>query len=177
MSDIRASRDSLLESIERWDRELDAAPPRSTLGFGIAQKCYSQLDGLVAICTEECVCACGPQGDEAAKRVAEWKALSKLTLGQRVTLLVSLNAVFPPLNADVVPAPRANIMERGEVKLIQGLVKDRNLFAHDFADVDPSDLKELLARVRVFCESQLIQTVSALQQRNSKQPPRELTDP
>jgi len=41
--------------------------PRSTLQYGIAQKCYTLLDRILAVCTAESITLTGRSGEEACK--------------------------------------------------------------------------------------------------------------
>jgi hypothetical protein len=167
MNELAEVRDGLLSSIDRWATEILSAPPRSTLRFGIAQKCYAQIDKALEICVAETVLQCGQEGNDAVNACAGGKPLSRLTLGERVQVLERLDSCLGRAVNELVGFSGSRVMGPRGIKLLHRLSKDRNRFIHDFADVQPADVTELLARATELCESNLIRATVALQRRRS----------
>ena len=177
MNDVRTLCDSIFKSIERWVPELNVPGPRGTLGFGIAQKCYAQVDRILDVCVEETVRVCGDRGMEAVVVCGEGKPLDHLTFGQRVKILEYLDKDLAQVARPLVLTLKGRVMGKRELALLKTLTRGRNDFAHGRAWVDSAALIELLAQAREFCESQLIRTVSALQQRSQQNREGELPEP
>ena len=167
MSDLKKVRDGLLAAIDRWAPEVVSAPPRSTLRHGIAQKCYGQIDRILAICVAESVTACGKEGQTAMNACAGGKPLNRLTLGERVQVLERLDSFLTQAVDGLVTLSGSRIMGPKGVKLLHRLSSDRNRFAHELVNLQPSGVTELLARASELCESSLIQCVIALQERRN----------
>jgi len=170
MSDLRKVRDGLLTAIDRWAPEVVSAPPRSTLRYGIAQKCYGQVDRILAICVAECVSACGKEGQIAVSACAGGKPLSRLTLGERVQVLERLDSFLTQAVDGLVTLAGPRVLGPNGVKLLHQISKDRNRFAHELVILQPSGVTELLAKASELCESPLIQCVIALQGRRYSAP-------
>lgn len=172
MSELKKVSDGLLTAIDRWAEEVVSAPPRSTLRYGIAQKCYAQIDEMLAICVAETVNACGKEGQSALNTCAGGKPLCRLTLGERVQVLERLDSFLAQAVGGLVPLSGSRVMGTKGVKLLHRLSKDRNRFAHELGNLQSSEVTELLARASDLCESPLIQCVVALQQKRYSAPPR-----
>jgi hypothetical protein len=171
MSELKKVRDGLLTAIDRWAPEVVSAPPRSTLRCGIAQKCYGQIDKMLAICVAEAVHACGKEGQSAVDACAGGKPLNRFTLGERVQVLERLD-LFLTKAVGLVTLSGSRVIGTKGVKLLHRLSRDRNRFAHGLANLQPSEVTELLARASELCESPLIECVIALEQkRYSALPP------
>lgn len=165
MNDLVVVRDGLFRSIDRWAPEIISAPPRSTLRFGIAQKCYGQIDRILEICVDESVGECGPEGTNAVNACAGGKPLARLTLGERVQVLERLDSCLGRRVDSLVVLPGSRLLGAKGIKLLHRLSKDRNRFIHDFGDVQPADVTALLARASELCESKLVEAIVALQAR------------
>jgi hypothetical protein len=163
MADIKKVRDALLTAIDRWAPEIVSAPPRSTLRYGIAQKCYAQLDRILEICVAESIIACGKEGPKAVEACAGGKPLNRLTFGERSQVLERLDPFLAKTVVGMVSLSGLRVMGPAGIKLLHRLSKDRNRFAHDMVNLRQSEVTELLARASQFCESPLIQCVIALQ--------------
>jgi hypothetical protein len=167
MDNVREVRDALLTSIDRWAPEVISTPPRSTLRCGIAQKCYGQVDRMLELCVSESVIACGQDGQAAVDACAGGKPVDRLTLGERVQVLERLDSSLWQAVNGLLTLPGSRVMGPKGIKLLHRLSKDRNRFAHDSADLQPAQVTELLARATELCESPLIRSVIALQERRS----------
>ena len=167
MNDLRVIRDGLFQSIDRWAPEIISGPPRSTLRFGIAQKCYAQIDKMLEICVNESVAECGPEGSDAVNACAGGKPLSRLTLGERVQVLERLDSCLGRKVQGLVVLAGSRVLGAKGIKLLHRLSKDRNRFVHDFADVQSADVTGLLARASELSESKLIEAIVALQLRRA----------
>lgn len=164
MDKLRILRDRLLESIDRWSPEIVSAPPRSTLRFGIAQKCYSQIDKMLEASVNEAVQQCGHEGIEAVKVCGGEKPTNRLTLGERVQILEKLQSSLNRVLRNGVTKPGPRIVGPSLIKLLHRLSKDRNKFTHDDSEIDPATVTELLALATEFCESKFINAVIDLQE-------------
>jgi hypothetical protein len=171
MSELKKVSDGLLTAIDRWAPEVISAPPRSTLRYGIAQKCYGQIDKMLAICVAETVIACGKEGQTALNACAGGKPLNRLTLGERVQVLERLDSFLAQAVDGLVTRSGRCVMGPKGVKLLHRLSRDRNRFAHDLVNLQPSEVTELLARASELCDSPLIQFVIALQHKRNSGPP------
>jgi len=167
MDDLKKVRDRLLTDIDRWAPEVISAPPRSTLRCGIAQKCYAQVDRMLEICVVENVLACGHEGKEAVSACAGGKPLDRLTLGERVQVLERLDSCLWRAVDGLLPLHGSRVIGPKGIRLLHRLSKDRNRFAHESADLQPAQVTELLARASELCDSPLIRSIIALQQRRS----------
>lgn len=131
MDDLKAIRDALLGAIDRWAPEVVSTPPRSTLRSGIAQKCYYQIDKMLEICVAESVLRCGEKGRMAVDACAGGKPLNRLTLGERVQVLERLDSCLKRVAEGLVSLSGSRVIGPKGIKLLHGLSKDRNRFAHD----------------------------------------------
>jgi hypothetical protein len=163
MNDLRAIRDALLKSIDRWAGEITSAPPRSTLRCGIAQKCYSQIDRMLEVCAEVSVGECGEVGMKAVNSCGGGKPLSRLTLGERVQVLENLRSALGTIVAPLMPLSNSRRTGAKDIKLLHHLSKQRNRFTHDVADIEAAQVTELLSKANDLCESTLIEGIIALQ--------------
>ena len=61
---------------------------------GVLQRCYSLLDEMLAICVARAVELTDETGLEACRACAAGKPLNRMTLGQRVQVLISLDCAL-----------------------------------------------------------------------------------
>src|ERR1035438_7606576 len=123
MHDLKSLREELLLSVARWQPEMTNSAPRSTLQYGIAQKCYTLLDRILAVCTAEAITLTGRSGEEACRSCGGGKPPWRMTLGERVQVLEKLDSEL----SKVLPQIRGTrALGKSGVRLLHSISKNRN---------------------------------------------------
>lgn len=163
MADLKPLRDELLASIGRWSPEINNAPARPTLRVGVVQKCYRLLDRMLEICTVEAVVLTGAFGDEALQNCCGGKPTSRMTLGERVQILVQLDAKMAKALRQTMPVKRATVLGKPGIRLLYSISTNRNLFTHDGSSLDANRVTESLASAEAFCKLDLVTMMIGIQ--------------
>jgi hypothetical protein len=160
MSDLKSLREELLLSVGRWQPEMSNTAPRPTLQYGIAQKCYTLLDRILAVCTTEAITLTGRSGEEACRSCCGGKPSSRMTLGERVQVLEKLDSEL----SKVLPPKRGRrTLGKSGIRLLHSISKSRNQFIHDRLNMDEHQVAESLRQAAEFCELSLLSRMIAVQ--------------
>jgi hypothetical protein len=161
MRDLKSLREELLLSLGRWQPELsDSTPKRSTLKYGIAQKCYTLLDRMLAACTAEAITLTGSSGEEACRSCCDGKPPSRMTLGERVQVLERLDS---ELTKALPRIKGKRALGKSGVRLLHSISKSRNQFIHDRVGMDEDRVAEALRQAAEFCKLNLLSMMIAVQ--------------
>jgi len=173
MGDLRTLREELLLFVVRWQPEVGNSTARPTLQYGIAQKCYTLIDRILAVCTAEAVTLTGRSGEEACRICCDGKPPLRMTLGERVQVLEKLDREL----ARVLPqiAGKRSLGKAG-IGLLHSISKSRNQFIHDGVDMDEHQVAESLRQAAEFCKLNLLSMMlySCTSLKKRRQPPRTL---
>jgi hypothetical protein len=160
MRDLKSLREELLLSVARWQPEMSNSAPRSTLQYGIAQKCYTLLDRILAVCTAEAITLTGRSGEEACRSCGGGKPPSRMTLGERVQVLEKLDSEL----SKVLPQIRGTrALGKSGIRLLHSISKSRNQFIHDRLDMDEHQVAESLGQAAEFCKLRLLSRMIEVQ--------------
>jgi len=160
MRDLRTLREELLLFVVRWQPEVGNSTPRPTLQYGIAQKCYTLIDRILAVCTAEAVILTGRSGEEACRICCDGKPPLRMTLGERVQVLEKLDREL----ARVLPQiARKRGLGKTGIGLLHSISKSRNQFIHDGVDMDEHQVAESLRQAAEFCKLNLLSMMIAVQ--------------
>jgi len=160
MRDLKSLREELLLSVARWQPEMSNSAPRSTLQYGIAQKCYTLLDRILAVCTAEAITLTGSSGEEACRSCCGGKPPSRMTLGERVQVLEKLDSELPKVLPQI-SGKRA--LGKSGIRLLHSISKSRNQFIHDRVDMAGHQVAESLRQAAEFCNLSLLSGMITLQ--------------
>jgi hypothetical protein len=160
MRDLRTLREELLLFVVRWQPEISNSTPRPTLQYGIAQKCYTLLDRILAMCTAEAIEMTGAFGEEACRSCCAGKPQSRMTLGERVQVLEKLDRELSKVSPKI-GGKRA--LGKAGIGLLHSISKSRNQFIHDGVDMDEHQVAEALRQAAAFCKLDLLSMMIAVQ--------------
>ena len=169
MTEIEELSNSLLQSINRWRSDLEHyESARSTLWYGIMQKCCDRVECLLRGCIETLLPIIGDAGLQAAKDVIDGKPLDLMTMGQRVQLLEQLDAEISASLKQKYPEIhlQRRLLGRGGVQMLHKLSRIRNDFVHGRLKMETArqGTLEFLSCAEELCRSRLIATVATYQQ-------------
>jgi len=168
MGDVKAISEELIASIARWERELqEACGMRSTLWFGIMQKCCDSLERLLKGCLEIFLPYVEVTCSELVWSIAEGKPPERLTLGQRVSMLVALDHELTRRLRQDYPQFKieARLIGRRTKKLLERISRARNDFEHARLEHDShvERAMELLSLTQQLCQSELVKTAGEIE--------------
>lgn len=162
MRELELVRQELLGSIERWSSEISGKTGRPTVACGILQRCYSLVDEMLAICVARAVALTGEAGQEACRACAAGKPFTRMTLGQRVQVLISLDCALARVAQWNRSMPTPRPLGKAGVHLLQAIARHRNVFIHDYTNVADTEIITTLGLVRKFCDLELLVVLSVL---------------
>ena len=155
-------REDLLSFVSRWQTDLNSPVARSTLQYGVLQKCYTLLDRTIEACTAQALQLTGSFGEETLRLCCKGKPVSRMTLGERVGVLERLDPELARVLPDRARSRRSFVGKSG-ISLLQSTSRGRNEFAHARVDVDKGQVAEALNQARRFCELNLLPTMLEVQ--------------
>jgi hypothetical protein len=168
MNDINTTSDELLASVARWERQLQepCAIP-STLWFGIMQKCCHGLERLLKACLELLLPHIEETNPQIVMSIAQGKPPDRLTMGQRVSMLVALdNELTRRLRQDYPQFKiEARLIGRRTKSLLERISRARNDFEHARLDHDShvERAMELLSLTQQLCQSEFVKTARRIE--------------
>lgn len=169
MTEIEELSNSLLQSINRWRSDLEHyESARSTLWYGIMQRCCERVECLLTDCIETLLPVIGDAGLQAAKDVTGGKPRDLMTMGQRVQLLVQIDAELSTSLKQKYPEVhlQRRLLGRGGAQMLHKLSRIRNDFVHGRLEMETGRQAtlEFLSCAEELCRSRLIATTAAYQQ-------------
>src|SRR5579863_213881 len=167
MHNLELIRQELLGCIERWSSEISCKAARPTMACGVLQRCYSLIDEMLAICVDRAVALTGGAGQEACRACGAGKPLNRLTLGQRVQILISLDCAMARAIQCEHPTRKQRLLGKAGGHLLQAIARHRNDFAHDLASLADKEIMRTLELARKFCALDLLLFLSAVPIRES----------
>ena len=141
----------LLSDIERWLPEVDPEV-RSTLWHGVFTKAAKQADRLYQLCVEVALQLAGAAGPKTLAAVTKGKPPERLTMGERMDVLKSLDRQRVILGGK-------RIISKTDQQLLEDLTALRNHFTHGaFPSCEgPENTQRFLELARQLCGTQLLQ--------------------
>ncbi len=141
----------LLADIERWLPEVDPEV-RSTLWHGVFTKAAKQADRLYQLCAEVALDRAGPAGSETLAAVTKGKPPERLTMGERMDVLKSLDRQRVILGGE-------RIISKTDQQLLEDLTALRNRFTHGAfpSSEGPENAQRFLELTRQLCGTELVQ--------------------
>ena len=161
-------REELLRNILRWRTELDsqrASGVRTTLWFGIVQRCCRGLETLVASCGRYVITEAGDAGSARVRAISQ-KPLQRFTMGEHVRVIRELHSLAQKI--DGVP------LYPDDLGLaLDELVRIRNDFQHpERRSMEAESMRDaidsalaLLGATEVLCRSELAARATAAERR------------
>lgn len=147
-------RDLLLGDLDRWEPELaNWGGTRCTLWYGIFDKACKRVEALISASTREWLARSPDVGDETLLTIGRGKPLERLTLGQQLDILRTLNA--RRATGPRIPKPDLDRVER--------IVTKRNEFEHgrlDYGETAIDVTLAFLSDARSLCQSPVIRALS-----------------
>ena len=122
VEELRGERNDLLVAVERWTPELQREV-RSTLWHGVLTKAANQTDRMLELTVMIAVARAGESGAAILQRIASGKTPDRLTMGQRLDALKSLDR-------QRLITPGARVLGKADRDLLEDLTGLRNDFLH-----------------------------------------------
>lgn len=153
---IESIRLSLPAELHRWRAEINSRP-RSTLWHGVATKIGAYLDQLFALSVATALRIAGEAGVAVVAGISNGKPLERLTMGQRMRILITLDA-RRLMGSD------AKLLKKSGKDLLQETVSIRTDFAHGYIPREEgrAETLRLLDLAEDVCTEDLFQYLGSI---------------
>jgi hypothetical protein len=118
------------------------------------------LDEMLRICVEKTLVLTGNAGTQACADCAAGKSPARMTMGQRVQVLVMLDRDLANAVADG-SRRRSRLLGKQGVRLLEAIAKSRNSFTHDEESPDIPQVEASVLLVRKLCDLELISVLGS----------------